>query len=136
MAKDFKAQYTTYVIPLVNLDGFDNGHWRHNLGGVDLNRDWKDLNQPENSAIRDFLSHTLKASAGKYFFAIDFYSTWENMFYITNSNKESNMLGLISLSLDAVGKELVNYEPNIRPVPDTVGISSLPICSISIEQNH
>ena len=123
LAKKFRSQYTTYVIPLINPDGVDNGNWRHNQGGVDLNRDWKDFNQTETSAIRDFLSHTIKASGGKYLFAIDFHSTWQDIFY-TNSNEESNMPGLVPLWLDAIGKEFPDYEPNIRHNIDTIGLSS------------
>jgi hypothetical protein len=47
IASEFRKQYSTYVVPLVNPDGVANGHWRHNAGGIDLNRDWFDFNQPQ-----------------------------------------------------------------------------------------
>ena len=36
----FFKQYRVVVYPLLNPDGVDLGHWRHNTGGIDLNRDW------------------------------------------------------------------------------------------------
>lgn len=124
LSKKFRSQYTTYVIPNINPDGVDNGHWRHNKGGVDLNRDWKDFNQPETSAIRDFLNNTLKKSGGKYLFSIDFHSTWQDIFYTIDPKAESNMSGFIPIWLNEVKKEFNEYEPNIRSIPDTIGISS------------
>lgn len=54
-ATKFREVYNTYVIPNLNPDGVDNGHWRHNSGGVDLNRDWEDFNQPELQAVKRFI---------------------------------------------------------------------------------
>lgn len=31
-AKKFRKEYTVYVVPMMNPDGVDNGHWRHNTG--------------------------------------------------------------------------------------------------------
>ena len=39
------------VYPLMNPDGVDEGHWRHNTGGIDLNRDWAHYNQPETRQV-------------------------------------------------------------------------------------
>jgi cytosolic carboxypeptidase protein 6 len=47
VAEKFREDYCVFVVPMVNPDGVDNGHWRHNSGGIDLNRDWEDFNQPE-----------------------------------------------------------------------------------------
>ncbi len=43
----FFDRYRLLVYPLMNPDGADLGHFRHNTGGVDLNRDWSVYNQPE-----------------------------------------------------------------------------------------
>ncbi len=49
---------------MVNPDGVVFGHYRTNLAGKDLNRKWntgeKDLNCPEVTAIKGFLSDLSK----------------------------------------------------------------------------
>jgi len=34
LAKDFRKDWAVFVMPLMNPDGVDNGHWRHNAGGI------------------------------------------------------------------------------------------------------
>ena len=36
-------------------DGVADGHWRHNDGGKDLNRDWGPFTQPETQAVAGVL---------------------------------------------------------------------------------
>ena len=43
----FLDKYRILAFPLMNPDGVDLGHWRHNAGGVDTNRDWSFYHQPE-----------------------------------------------------------------------------------------
>ena len=50
LARSFRGQFHCVVMPLLNPDGVDAGNWRHNLGRVDLNRDWKGFAQPETRA--------------------------------------------------------------------------------------
>jgi len=47
LAKAFRKKYRVLVLPLLNPDGVDMGHWRHNYTGIDLNRDWGIYLQPE-----------------------------------------------------------------------------------------
>lgn len=85
LANRFRQYFEVLAFPFANPDGVQNGHWRHNAGGIDLNRDWKDFNQPETRAIRDDLLATVKAdSSKKVFYGIDFHSTNENIFYPIN----------------------------------------------------
>ncbi|MDG1572670.1 M14 family metallopeptidase [Robiginitalea sp. M366] len=79
-AKAFREEFTIFNVPLMNPDGVDNGHWRHNLGGIDLNRDWQEFNQPETRAVRDFLKQ--KSEEGyEFVFGADFHSTWDDIYY-------------------------------------------------------
>ncbi|MBU2995175.1 hypothetical protein KO500_01965 [Cellulophaga baltica] len=115
LAKKFRKKFGVFVVPLMNPDGVDNGHWRHNMGGVDLNRDWENFNQPETSAVRDFMVAKEKETNGKFYFGIDFHSTWDDIYYTIDAKFEGNMPGLVPDWLDAVKLDLSGYDPNIKP---------------------
>ncbi|MCF8378051.1 MAG: hypothetical protein K9H49_00655 [Bacteroidales bacterium] len=119
IAKKFRAEYNVYVVPMINPDGVSKGHWRHNSGGVDLNRDWESFNQPETSAIRDFMKQKVTQTGGVFYFGIDFHSTSEDIFYTNSSEQNVNMPGLVIKLIDAVGNEFPNYTPNVRPSTET-----------------
>lgn len=115
LTQSFREEFNTYVIPLINPDGVDHGHWRHNLGGIDLNRDWETFNQPEVAAVREFMQSKVKISGGKFYFAVDFHSTFQDIYYTINPELKGNSPGLVPELIVAMGQELPNYEPNIRP---------------------
>jgi len=119
LAKRFRANYNIYVVPLVNPDGVDNGHWRHNYGGIDLNRDWESFNQPETAAIRDFMQQKVAQTGGKFYFGADFHSTWEDIFYTITPDLKGNMPGLVPNVIAGLEDEFTDYTPNIRPSPGT-----------------
>lgn len=110
-----KERFHILVFPLVNPDGADNGHWRHNQGGVDLNRDWADFNQPETRAIRDYLKNKIK-STDTLRFAIDFHSTYDDIYYTLNPEFKTNSPGLIRTWLSLLKNELAGYDPHIKPL--------------------
>lgn len=84
-ANKFRSKFEILAYPLANPDGVQNGHWRHNAAGVDLNRDWIAFNQPETQAIRnDILKHVRSDSQKRIYYGIDFHSTNENIFYPIN----------------------------------------------------
>lgn len=110
-----KKRFHILVFPLVNPDGADNGHWRHNQGGVDLNRDWADFNQPETRAIRDYLKSRIQ-STDTLLFAIDFHSTHDDIYYTLDPRLKTNSPGLISKWLTKLKSEVPGYDPNIKPL--------------------
>lgn len=114
VAEKFRDEYCVFVVPMVNPDGVDNGHWRHNSGGIDLNRDWEDFNQPETKAIKYFMEQQV-AKGGKFYFAIDFHSTFEDIYYTIDPKLKGNMPGLVPDLINSVAKEIQGYTPNIRP---------------------
>jgi len=120
LAKKFRRKFTVYVAPLMNPDGVDNGHWRHNLGGIDLNRDWSNFNQPETKAVKTFMEARVSDTGGKFYFGIDFHSTWDDIYYTVDPKLKGNMPGLVTDWLDAVKEALPGYDPNIRPSDDLV----------------
>lgn len=81
LAKAYRARFETVVVPLVNPDGVANGNWRHNEGGVDLNRDWGPFTQPETQAMRDLLARIEDDRAKDIRLFMDFHSTWNDVFY-------------------------------------------------------
>lgn len=124
LADSFRKNFNTYVVPFANPDGVDNGHWRHNYGGVDLNRDWADFNQPETSAIRDFMKKKTAEAGGKFYFAVDFHSTWEDIYYTIDPELKGNMPGLVPDMIEATARELPDYRPNIRPSTEGANVTS------------
>jgi hypothetical protein len=79
-SEEFRKRFNMIVIPLVNPDGADNGHWRHNINGVDLNRDWVDFNQVEPKVVKDEVTKIV-SNGGNIVFYIDFHSTQFDVFY-------------------------------------------------------
>jgi hypothetical protein len=124
LAKKFRRKFTTYVVPLMNPDGVDNGHWRHNAGGIDLNRDWANFNQPETRAVKHFMEKKVRQTQGKFYFGIDFHSTWDDIYYTVDPGLKGNMPNLVTDWLTDIKEELDGYDPNIRPsdnmLPTTV----------------
>jgi len=83
-ANKFRDKYDIFVVPLMNPDGVDNGHWRHNMGGIDLNRDWQNFNQPETKSVSNFLNKK-SAEGYEFVFGADFHSTWDDIYYPIDS---------------------------------------------------
>jgi len=124
LSEKFRNEYKMFVVPCVNPDGVDNGHWRHGAGGIDLNRDWADFNQPETQAVRKFMQSKI-ADGSKFYFAIDFHSTYHDIYYPIAPELKGNMPGLVPEVIKAMGEDIPGYDPNIRPSDvDAVGISS------------
>jgi hypothetical protein len=114
IAKEFRRDWAVFVLPLLNPDGVDNGHWRHNAGGIDLNRDWTVFNQPEGKVVSDFINRRKNETGGKFYLGIDFHSTWDDIYYPMDPKFESNMTGLMADWLDSLKAGLPGYTPNIR----------------------
>lgn len=85
LARRFREKFHIYAFPLINPDGVDQGHWRHNAGGVDLNRDWLHFNQPEVLSIVEYLSSTMEVTQTKVWYGIDFHSTRKDILYPISS---------------------------------------------------
>ena len=84
--EEFLSQYRVLVYPMLNPDGVDMGHWRHNTGGVDLNRDWAYYRQEE---IRQVASHLIKEvqdHGHMVALGLDFHSTYNDVYYTQSKN--------------------------------------------------
>ncbi len=115
LSKNFRKDWCVYVLPLMNPDGVDGGHWRHNAGGIDLNRDWTQFNQPEGLAVSNFLRKRESETGGKFYFGIDFHSTWDDIYYPMPKNIVGNMPGLVYDWIDKLDEKIPSYEPNVSP---------------------
>ncbi len=116
LAKKFRKEYHTMNFPMINPDGVDQGHWRHNTGGVDLNRDWSNLHQPENQMISSHIKEYLKAEGKKVYFGIDFHSTWKDIFYVLNRQSQVDH-HLSKVWLEGMEERLPGFVVNDREVP-------------------
>jgi cytosolic carboxypeptidase protein 6 len=115
LSEEFRRNWAIYVVPLMNPDGVDEGHWRHNAGGIDLNRDWSDFNQPETTAVRDFLRRMTEEEGGRFIFGIDFHSTWFDVYYPLSPIFEGNAPRIMNRWLENIQAAIPDYQPRIEP---------------------
>jgi hypothetical protein len=112
-ARRFRERYMLGVVPLMNPDGVANGHWRLNMNGIDLNRDWGPFTQPETQAVMGWVEE--QESAGrKLVLMLDFHSTWEDLFYTPSVQDPP---GYATNWLNAVRERLPDFP--FRHVPAT-----------------
>ena len=81
IADQFFDRYRVLIFPLLNPDGVDRGHWRHNAHGVDLNRDWAKYRQQEVKQIADHIVHESTTFNNRVVLGLDFHSTYKDVFY-------------------------------------------------------
>jgi hypothetical protein len=115
LAREFRKKFLVYVVPLLNPDGVDGGFWRNNSGGIDLNRDYAEFNQPESRAVRDFLNAKI-VSPKKLLFSIDFHSTWDDIYYTVDPALKGNLPGLVPEWLEKVKEDIPGYTPHVKPL--------------------
>ena len=115
LAWAFRQQFAVLAVPLMNPDGVDNGHWRHNAGGVDLNRDWLHFNQPEARIVSEIFGALKKKPGVKVYFGIDFHSTQEDVFYTLSRDLQTDPPGFIDAWLDAIRAAFPDYYVNDEP---------------------
>jgi hypothetical protein len=113
LSNDFRKKYRLLVFPLMNPDGVDLGHWRHNAGGVDLNRDWAYYHQPENRHIANFIVKTVKQNKSDVILGLDFHSTFWDVYY-TNREIPEHIPYFKEYWLGGISQSL-GEETNERP---------------------
>ena len=109
----FFKDHQLLVVPLVNPDGVVAGHWRHNMGQKDLNRDWGDFEQPETAAVFKFVDN-LVASGKNLVLNLDFHSTSRHVLY---TQTEDDELTIANFPTKWMATRGLDREPNIEYAP-------------------
>jgi hypothetical protein len=124
LTQRFLSDHQVLLIPMVNPDGVDQGHWRHNAGGIDLNRDWNQFRQPETAAIRSFFEGFMDDDQNRILFMIDFHSTQEDLFYVFDRERSTNLTGFTHDWLDEIESELDWYVADRVPTSGNSPVST------------
>ena len=106
LAQTFRKQYDLVIIPNLNPDGVEHGHWRHNMGGLDLNRDWGPFTQPETQAAKTVIDQ-IEAPGLAVF--LDFHSTRKNVFYTQPVGNDGTEYGFTAEWLKRARNKLPSY---------------------------
>ena len=123
LSDDFFDQYHILAFPLVNPDGVDLGHWRHNAGGVDTNRDWSKYRQPETRAIVKYIEKTLKKQKANLVLGLDFHSTWYDVFYTNKERQSTPFPNFLDQWFSALESRIPNYKVNEKASNSTQPVS-------------
>jgi len=109
LAKSFRQTFQTIVIPVVNPDGVEHGHWRSTLGGVDPNRDYGPFTQIETKVVRDALTTIAKLPKARAYLFLDFHSTSEDIFYTQRDEDQTFPLLFTKRWLNSIQEHFPNY---------------------------
>ena len=116
--REFFRQHMIVFVPLLNPDGVQEGYWRHNLRGTDLNRDWFAQAQPEiQSVIRHLAS--LHQDGKEVVLHIDFHSTRRDVLYTQMRDDKTTPDGFAVEWLEFVRKREQAKLPEHAPRPLT-----------------
>lgn len=117
-AKKFRDEINLLIVPNINPDGVAMGNWRHNVAGVDLNRDWGPFSQPETRQINQYIEHF--AEDKTLWMVIDFHSTWRDIFYIQKPEQPTRFPELVESWMAAMKKanSPIIFEPKPGHSPD------------------
>ncbi|MFK7814455.1 MAG: M14 family metallopeptidase [Maribacter sp.] len=117
----FLEKYRVMVYPLMNPDGVDLGHYRHNTGGVDMNRDWSQYHQPEIEQVTSHMVRETITNKNDVVLGLDFHSTYRDVYYTPHESIERKIPEFTKAWLEkirvAVGLDDINESPgkNLQP---------------------
>lgn len=120
LARQFRNRFEVIAVPLLNPDGVVLGHWRHNTGGIDLNRDWGPFTQPETRLMGDLLENIGADDAQELRLLLDFHSTDRDIFYTIPDDLPTDPPMFTSNWLNRYQERMGDY-PVERDARHTVG---------------
>lgn len=112
LANAFREKYGLLMVPNMNPDGVEHGFWRHNMGGIDLNRDWGPFTQPETRLVRDQLNRFTQAENPQLSLFLDFHSTNRDVFYTQTREMTQSMPEFTDLWLSRVQERMTQFHPD------------------------
>ena len=112
LAKRYRARFETIVVPMLNPDGVVRGHWRHNTGSTDLNRDWGPFAQPETKLMDALLKEIANDPDRKLRFFSDFHSTQKDVFYSIPDEHPTNPTLFTKKWLARLQERMPDYNVN------------------------
>ncbi len=107
LSKHTLDRYRFLIYPLMNPDGVDLGHWRHNTGGIDMNRDWSHYRQAEVRQVVEHIVAQQKVVKQDVLLGIDFHSTHHDVYY-TVPDQNQQIPGFKDIWIEAIDKALVD----------------------------
>lgn len=93
-SRAFRARHRVLLAPMTNPDGVMRGYWRHNAGGIDLNRDWGPFSQPETRGLGKLIESEAKGRRVVAFF--DFHSTDRTVIYAPPRNSSEPLVAFMT----------------------------------------
>jgi len=115
LSNNFREQFRVLVYPLMNPDGVNEGHWRHNAGGIDLNRDWSQYRQPEPKVVANHMVQTTENSKNKVLVGLDFHSTQKDLYYTLSDDLKSSVYPFKDYWMRGIDNTFDDYTPDDRP---------------------
>lgn len=115
LAKKFRQKFNLLVVPNLNPDGVEHGHWRHNMEGLDLNRDWGPFTQIETRLMRDELDRFKEEGAPRLYLFLDFHSTNKDVFYTQLDEMRTFPENFTRNWLDAIQQRFPDYKVTRQP---------------------
>ncbi len=117
LSQDFYKKYDIWVFPILNPDGVDLGHWRHNASGVDLNRDWAYYRQNEVNTITKYIVNRAKKGNNKVVLSIDFHSTQNDVYYIFDKSFNTKLHNFVKYWLSSIDRLIYPFKTIHSPEP-------------------
>ncbi len=114
LAARFREHFQIVAIPLMNPDGVLAGHWRHNLGSTDINRDWGIFNQPETRLVGELLEK-LDSEGRRVRVFLDFHSTKRNAFYVQDHSEPTDPPNFFAAWFERATPRLDDYRFTYEP---------------------
>lgn len=111
----FLKKYRVLVYPLMNPDGVDLGHYRHNTGGVDLNRDWSQYHQPEIKQVSNHMVRETVTNKNDVILGLDFHSTYRDVYYTPDESIERKIPEFTKEWLEKIRVEVGIADINEKP---------------------